>query len=290
MFLEEVFEGCPAYGSAFSESFAVHEVSTANGNSYPSLRNPYPTLTFELGMQNKLTEVQLDQVIDLYNRVGGRFGGFRLHHHAEFSTNNYRDAPTFSDQMAVLVSAGVYQIMRWYGTQGDSSATRRRIRKPVAGSVLAGIRNPTTGDKQITDFSVDTTTGLITLGANKTDTIAGITQAAQAVVDVGTNTFVVGDSVYFSGVSGMTQINGRRGNVVAKPDSTHITVDINSTGFSAYSSGGTLNTRPQTGESVVAGCEFDIPVRFATDLDGVTYSSYEILSSTITLIEWLNPS
>jgi uncharacterized protein (TIGR02217 family) len=290
MFLEERISTCIDYGSAFSESFAVQEVSTANGNSHRSMRHPYPTLRFDLGYSNRLTDEQIDLVLDLYKRVGGRFGGFRLKHHAEFTTNNYRDAPAFNDQIAVLVSPGVYQITRWYGTQGDSATPRRRIRKPVVGTVLVGIRNTTTGDHPIMAFSVDTTTGLITLSANKTDAIAGITQAAQAVVDVGSNTFLVGESVFISGVVGMTQINNRRATVTAKPDSTHITVNINSTAFSAYVSGGTVNTQPQTGESVVAGCEFDIPVRFESDLDGVNYSNLDTLSSAISLIEWLNPS
>ncbi len=289
MFLEEKLSDCIDYGSSFSESFAVQEVSTSNGNSYRSLRHPYPMLRFDLGFANRLTDDQIDMVLDLYKRVGGRFGGFRVKHHAEFTTAaDYRSAPAFNDQLGALVSAGVYQITRWYGTQGAADATRRRIRKPVAGTVLAGIRNATTGDNQITAFAVDTVTGLITLSADKADIITAITQAAQAVITVGTHTYAIGDSVYISGVAGMTQINGRRAAVTAF-DGTTITVAINSTAFSAYTSGGATNTRPQTGESVVAGCQYDIPVRFETDLDGVNYSNLDTLSSSISLIEILNP-
>lgn len=288
-FLEERLSNCIDYGSSFSESFAVQEVSTSNGNSYSSMRHPYPTLRFDLGFANRLTDDQLDMVIDLFKRVGGRFGGFRVKHHAEYSTNNYRGVPAFNDQQAVLVSAGVYQITRWYGAEGAVDAARRRIRKPVAGTVRVGIRNAATGDHQIAAFVVDSTTGLITLSADKIDTIVGITQAAAAVIDIGSNTFVVGDSVYFSGVVGMTQINGRRAIVTAKPDGTHITVNINSTTFSAYVSGGSVNAHPQSGESVVSGCYFDIPVKFESDLDGVNYSNFDTLSSSISLVEKLNP-
>ena len=68
--------------------------------------------------------------------------------------------------------------------------------------------------------------------------ITAITKAASAVVTVGTHTFVVGDVVLFSGVVGMTEINGLTGTVTAF-DATTITVNINSTGFTTYVSGGT---------------------------------------------------
>lgn len=289
MFIEERMSTCIDYGSSFSSSFAVKEVSVANGNSYQSLRHPYPTLRFDLGFANRLTDDQIDALLDLYNRVGGRFGGFRLKHHAEFTTAaDYRGAPAFNDQEAILVSTGVYQLVRWYGTEGDTTATRRRIRKPVAGTVLAGIRNVITGDHAITGFTVDTTTGLITLAADEADTITAITRAAQAVLTVGAHTYSIGESVYISGVVGMTQINGRRGTITAT-GATTITVNIDSTAFSAYTSGGATNTRPQGTETVVAGCEFDIPVRFENDLDGVNYSNLDTLSAAVSLIEKLNP-
>jgi len=69
--------------------------------------------------------------------------------------------------------------------------------------------------------------------------ITAITKAASAVVTVGTHTFVAGDVVTFSGVVGMTQINGLTAAVTAI-DAATITVAINSTGFSTYTSGGTV--------------------------------------------------
>lgn len=73
----------------------------------------------------------------------------------------------------------------------------------------------------------------------KTASITAITKAASAVVTVGTHTYAIGDVVEFSGVAGMTQINSLTGTITAT-SSTTITVNINSTGFSAYTSGGTV--------------------------------------------------
>ena len=69
-------------------------------------------------------------------------------------------------------------------------------------------------------------------------TITAITKAASAVATVGTHTFVVGDVVAFSGVVGMVEINGLTGTVTAI-GATTITVNINSSAFTAYASGGT---------------------------------------------------
>lgn len=68
-------------------------------------------------------------------------------------------------------------------------------------------------------------------------TITNITQATQAVVTAAGHGLSVDDPVLFKSVSGMTQINDMLGTVVAV-SGNDFTVDINSSGFSAYSSGG----------------------------------------------------
>lgn len=77
-------------------------------------------------------------------------------------------------------------------------------------------------------------------------TITGITQATFAVVTVNSpasvNPFTVGQEVLFAGVGGMTQINGL-GNigitaVGGSAGAWTLTLDVSSSGFSAYTSGG----------------------------------------------------
>lgn len=74
-------------------------------------------------------------------------------------------------------------------------------------------------------------------------TITGISQAAQAVVTA-TNSFTSNDygvtTVTFHNVVGMTQINTLSG-VVQSATGSNFTVNINTTGFTAYSSGGIAN-------------------------------------------------
>ena len=137
-------------------------------------------------------------------------------------------------------------------------------------------------------LTIDTTTGQVTFAANISGTITAITKAAQAVITIGAHSLTTNHSVYISGVSGMTEINGQRANIVAT-GATTITVAINSSGYSTYTSGGTVNTRPQGAEPVTGGCEFDIPVRFDTALAiDQTQPAHRQLDS-VELVELLSP-
>ena len=77
-------------------------------------------------------------------------------------------------------------------------------------------------------------------------TITGITRATEAVVSAN-NTFSNGDNVLIAGVSGMTEVNGnyyvvsdRSGSSFKLKDTSDSYID--SSGFTAYSSGGTART------------------------------------------------
>jgi hypothetical protein len=94
-------------------------------------------------------------------------------------------------------------------------------------------------------FSAWTSGGNVVGLPYNVSTITGISVAASAVVTLNpgnvVNPFQIGETVYFSGVSGMTQINGLTGQVTAVSGNGNgctITVNINSSGFSAWTSGG----------------------------------------------------
>lgn len=302
MFLEERMNEQFSFGSSISEMYDVDIVETSNGNEYRTLRHPYPKLLIDLQFTNKTESWFYDYIADLYKRSGGMFGGFRFKNPSDYSSNDFNGTPTYNDQAAVFVSDGVYQVSRWYGTEGGSDASYRRVKKLVSGSLLVGIRDDNDDPNQLTLGSLspdlwtaDYNSGLITFAPNISRTITGITQAAQAEITVGSgHGFVAGRSVHISGVAGMTQINGKRA-AIQSVTSTTIVVNINSSGYSAFSSSsplGQVNTRPQENETVTCGYQFDIPVRFATDLS-TSYNTRNttdvIISSGIQLIEIFNP-
>src|SRR5574337_603268 len=265
-FLEQQINGAKfaLYGATFDEEYAVETVVTAGGADYPRLIHPYPVLSFDLSSL-AAHDALYTGLLDLYRRAYGSYGGFRLRHWDEWSTNGRTGTPTPTDQPLALVSGLVYQLQKQYGSGvllAEGKPTRT-LYKPVAGSVRVAIAGQESGN--------------------------AITQASQAVLTVGaSHGFVVNDVLQISAVSGMTQINGLRAAVTATGAST-ITLAINSTTFSAYTSGGVVHSAPQSGEAVTAGCEFDIPVKFLSKLQAKhSFPTHSELPQ-ILLRERLNP-
>ena len=85
-------------------------------------------------------------------------------------------------------------------------------------------------------------------GTGATVSISAATAANPCVVTSATHSLAIGDEVAITGVVGMTELNNRRYRVGAVPSSTTIElqdtglVNVDSSGFTAYSSGGTLAT------------------------------------------------
>ena len=69
--------------------------------------------------------------------------------------------------------------------------------------------------------------------------ITAVTQANPAVVTITSHTFTNGDRIFISGVAGMTQLNNREFTVANATANTFELSGIDSTGFDAYTSGGT---------------------------------------------------
>ena len=117
----------------------------------------------------------------------------------------------------------------------------------------------------LTPDDVDLNTGLILLPILNQKAITNITQAASAMVTVGaSHGFTSGNLVYFTGVVGMTEINGLVGLVTATGDTT-ITVNVDTTGFTAYTSGGVATNYLDDTDDLDWTGEFDVPCRFDTD-------------------------
>jgi len=71
-------------------------------------------------------------------------------------------------------------------------------------------------------------------------TITGITQASPAVVTAASHGYSNGDTVIIEDVVGMTEVNGRRFTVAGATTNTFQLSGIDSTGFTAYGSAGTV--------------------------------------------------
>lgn len=72
-----------------------------------------------------------------------------------------------------------------------------------------------------------------------TKVITAITRATQAQVTIAGHGYSVNDRILIAGVVGMTEINSYTAAIVGIVDANNVTVDIDTTLFTAYSSGGT---------------------------------------------------
>ena len=121
--------------------------------------------------------------------------------------------------------------------------------------------------------------------------ITGVTKANPCVVSV-VNSYVIGDWVYITGVSGMTQLNGNY-YIVGAVTGTSITLhdldgnNVDSTAFSTWTSGGTVSrvytiSTPYAGDDVFG-------LKFAQDvttmvLTHISYVPYQL--NLVTATNW----
>lgn len=110
---------------------------------------------------------------------------------------------------------------------------------------------------------------------NAARTITGITKANPAVVTSANHAFLTGQTVTISGVAGMTQINGLSATVNVLTANTFQLVGVNSSGFSAYTSGGLASGVYQLDAPYI---DVDLPlIQYAQSLDTlyVTHPLYK---------------
>ncbi|MDQ3024533.1 MAG: hypothetical protein M3R04_09155 [bacterium] len=75
--------------------------------------------------------------------------------------------------------------------------------------------------------------------------ITAITKAATAQITAANHGYVVGDKIYFSGIVGMDELNGRVGTVATVVNANNFTININTTTYTTFvSSTGTVAAAP----------------------------------------------
>lgn len=179
----------------------------------------------------------------------GKLRGFRFY--------DPRDH-TATDELLYPTGGNSVQLYRTY-TSGPRSY-KRPIYKPVE---AVGV-TVTRGGVPFTDYTMDWNSGNLFPTADASKVISGITKAASGVVSATSHGYLVNDWVYISGVNGMTQINGRSVKITAVTTHT-FTVQLDTSAYGTYTSGGTAEKFIQPSEVVRWTGEFDIPVRFDTD-------------------------
>ncbi len=124
-----------------------------------------------------------------------------------------------------------------------------------------------------------------------TTAITGATQANPCVITDVAHSYAVGDWVYITGVVGMTQLNGHYFSITAVTANTFTIADlngvaINSTAYTAYSSGGTA-ARVYTLTSPYAAADLAL-LKFAQDVSTMVLVNSNYVPYVLTFISGSN--
>lgn len=171
-FLEERFCDLIRYGSSWQDDYAVQIVKTAGGQEYRSLTHPFPLRKFDVSYLLTRADTAA-QLLALWHRAHGQYAGFRARCFDEWSSNGMTGTPIETDQLTKKISTTVWQLRKWYGTDGTAGASGypyRVIYKPVSGTVKVAVNGMLVAGPGA-NWTVDTTTGRITLSAGVAATV-----------------------------------------------------------------------------------------------------------------------
>lgn len=271
-----------AMGVNFGPEFVT--TLSANAAGY-EVRNKLRTRALSRGdcAQAVKNQAQLSTLLTFFRSVGGRWAGFRFK-----DWSDYQLAAANSVFTLVGGTVNQFQTNKLYQS-AVSFSEQRALRKPVVGTyaIYDGATLLVVG-AGAGNYSLDTTTGIVSLVALQTRAISSHTVGA-------THTFTlssalapqptVGQVVSVAGVTGSAAaLLNNLPLVTTAVSGTSITVSINTTALTA--AGGTLSLYSQAA-NLTASCEFDVPCRFDTDVMQTRVDNFGIYSWSQILIQEL---
>jgi uncharacterized protein (TIGR02217 family) len=160
-FLETpTFPGCPSFGYTATPMYSVTVVRRASGHERRNANWSRPLYQYGVTVGPR-AEADIQELLEFWHAVGGNAVGFRFKDWSDYKSCYVGDTPDPLDQplVAVTGSPSGYQLTKRY-TQGARSQDRE-IYKPVTGTIR--VADNGTEKTITTDWTVDTTTGLVTL-------------------------------------------------------------------------------------------------------------------------------
>lgn len=256
-------------GSAGGPRWKTDVVVMASGNEQRNQRWSEVRNVYDVSYGVK-TRAQLQSLVEFFNEMRGRAHGFRYKDWADFQVTDEPITPT---------AGPTYQLVKTYGNGFNDYS--KNITKPVSGTVSIKQNGSAYGGT----VSVDTTTGIVTLGPLSTIDILGITQANPGVITTdGAHGLSNGDEVYLSSIGGMTELNGVAVTVTVV-DADEFSIGVNTSAYTAYTTGGTVEQFIETGDTMTWSGQYDIPCRFDTDEISISLETYELGATSIPIVE-----
>jgi uncharacterized protein (TIGR02217 family) len=223
--------GGPMWNTSIIKRSSGHEQSTKRWNT-PLWA--YPDVAHHARVVSKM-----DDLYDFFITVGeGMANSFLFKDWADYTV---AAADGRLGSLAIGTGEPTYQMVKRY-TYGARTFDRNIV-KPKASSV--SVYRGGVLQTETTHFTYSTTTGIVTfvadttkaVDANVTKAITAISQANPGQVTAIGHGFVTGDKIKIISVGGMTQVNNLYFTItVVDPD--NFTIGVNTSAYTAYTSGG----------------------------------------------------
>jgi len=228
----------------------------------------------------------LSYIINFFHVAKGRKNEFLMKDWNDYTSAHNPSTAITSTDSELGQGDGVattFQLSKTYSIPGTTKVETAQITQPVLSSLLLSIGGVAS------KFSSISASGLGTIAnrAGVGGVINSLTPGTTTVIHFTSNTgtAILGESIVMKDVLGMVELNGVRCTVLAA-SGYWTTLDIDSSGFSAWAGGGRLDySLPQEGEAVAAGFEFNKAVRFDTDSLNISLSSVNAGTLDIPIIE-----
>lgn len=290
-----VDEGLIVYKTSGGTGFSTKVVTVQSGRENRNALWSYPKGRWDLGQREMLPE-DLRYIIDFFNARRGMFEGFRFKDFTDFKATHSpsygRGNNTYDQGVISGVTPGIpnltnngsgYPTLQLGKIYSSGSSTQYRlIQKPVAGTLVA-YRNGSqmTVGSGAGNYTIDTTTGILTMVADHTVVATSITTGTTTqIVFASSLGLSIGQLMYLNGFAGADAglVNGlvhTISNVSGTGPYTY-TLSTNTNGKTITVGSpiptGTGYAYPQLADSFTADFEFDVPVRFDVDMLTVEFT------------------
>lgn len=228
------------------------------------------------------TELVRDSLLNFFHQTFGGACGFRFKDWNDYTANITNG---IANEDGLLTGQNTFQLYKNYQYSLDYSGFTRVIEKPVVGGDFTAYLNTVAQPS----WSLDETTGIVTMTALFSKVVTAITKANPGVVTSVAHGFSSGDKIRFKNIAGMTQLNNNLYTItVLTPDT--FSIGVNTTSYTTFVNDGNARAEIFPGgnatPSVVAwDGEFDVPVVFAEDYAEFNYETFNKINFQPRLIE-----
>ena len=262
------------FGVTGGPEFDTTVLETAEGFEFRNRNWSRARRTWDVAAGVKFQD-ELDILAAFFRARSGMERGFRFKDWTDFK-HDMAASPT---RLLLDEPDGTEFIFQLFKTYSDAASTHIRvITRPTAGTIVITTEHDTGGTEFTAntgfDYTIDHSTGLVTWLNSLTDNSATFSVSNPANVLSTGHGLVTGDSVYFQGGSGFTSspdIVDRRFTITRVNDNNFTIDGVDMTGVG---SGMQVRGVIDTNENLYWAGEFDVPVRFNTDVMEATIDSF----------------